>query len=84
MVNFDIFYDHSVDVVAIRLISWQFGIFCGRLTYYPQFGIFNLEKSGNPAPRYGILFLSDKLAPLGLKFHLNAEKLLPPSIWFIQ
>jgi hypothetical protein len=37
-----------VDFVAICFILWQFGIFCGRLTYYPHFGIFSLEKSGNP------------------------------------
>jgi hypothetical protein len=34
--------------VAICFILWQFGILCGKLIYYPHFGILYNKKSGNP------------------------------------
>jgi hypothetical protein len=50
MENLGIFYDHLVYFAAVGNIMWPSGIFCGRLVYFPRFGILCQYKSGNTGP----------------------------------
>jgi hypothetical protein len=45
-----IFYGHLVHFTDFCYILWTFGIVRGNMEYFPRFGIFYQEKSGNHAP----------------------------------
>jgi hypothetical protein len=45
MVNVGIFYDHLKYFMAIWYNSWPFGIVCGHLLYFSQFGMFFTKKN---------------------------------------
>jgi hypothetical protein len=48
---FGIFYGHLVYFMAIWYILWPFdNLVATWYTYFPPFGILNIEKSGNPVP----------------------------------
>jgi hypothetical protein len=49
MENVVVFYDHLEYFMAIWHNVWLFGIVCGHLVYYSQFGLFVPKKSGNHA-----------------------------------
>jgi hypothetical protein len=44
MENVGIFYDHSEYFTAIWYTLWPFGIVCGHLVYFSQFGMFRPRK----------------------------------------
>jgi hypothetical protein len=48
MENVVIFYDHLEYFMAIWHNVWQFGIVCGRLVYFSQFGMFGPRKIWQP------------------------------------
>jgi hypothetical protein len=48
MVNFGIFYDHLEYFMAICYNLWPFGIVCGHLLYFSQFGMFGPRKIWQP------------------------------------
>jgi hypothetical protein len=48
MVNVGIFYDHLVYFMALWNILWPFGIVCGHLLYFSQFGMFGQSKIWQP------------------------------------
>jgi hypothetical protein len=48
MVNVGIFYDHLQHFMAIWYNLWPFGIVCGHLLYFPQFGMFGPRKVWQP------------------------------------
>jgi hypothetical protein len=48
MVNVGIFYDHLEYFMAIWYNLWPFGIVCGHLLYFSQFGIFGPRKIWQP------------------------------------
>jgi hypothetical protein len=48
MVNVGIFYDHLEYFMAICYNFWPFGIVCGHLLYFSQFGMFEPRKIWQP------------------------------------
>jgi hypothetical protein len=44
------FFGHLVCFLVIWYILWSFGILCGHLVQFPHFGMFYVQKSGNPVP----------------------------------
>jgi hypothetical protein len=48
MVNVGIFYDHLENFMAIWYNLWLFGIVCGHLLYFSQFGMFGQRKVWQP------------------------------------
>jgi hypothetical protein len=48
MVNFGIIYDHLEYFMAIWYNLWPFGIVCGNLLYFSQFGMFGPRKIWQP------------------------------------
>jgi hypothetical protein len=48
MVNVGIFYDHLEYFMAIWYNLWLFGIVCGHLLYFSQFGMFGQRKMWQP------------------------------------
>jgi hypothetical protein len=54
MENIGIFHGHLEYFTVIWYTLLPFGKFSGRLVYFPRFGLFNREKSGNPVPRWQV------------------------------
>jgi hypothetical protein len=50
MENAGIFYGHLEYFTAIWYILWSFGIVCGHLLYFSQFGMFEPRKIWQPWP----------------------------------
>jgi hypothetical protein len=51
MVNVGIFYDHLENFMAIWYNLWLFGIVCGHLLYFSQFGMFGPRKIRRPCSK---------------------------------
>jgi hypothetical protein len=54
MVIVGIFYDHLKYFMAILYNLWPFGIVCGHLLYFSQFGMFRSRKIWQPWYRHEI------------------------------
>jgi hypothetical protein len=52
MLNVVIFYDHLEYFMAIWYNSWPFGIVCGHLLHFSQFGMFGPRKIWQPCFLY--------------------------------
>jgi hypothetical protein len=61
MENISIFYVNLEFYAVIWYILWPFGKCCGHLVYFSRFGMFYLQKSGNPGRYYLFVFLEESL-----------------------
>jgi hypothetical protein len=57
------FFDHLIYFTAIENILGPFSIFCGRVVFFPSFGILYQEKSGNPAAVRNSTLFSEMVQP---------------------